>query len=120
MLLVLTLLRNRSDRDRVFLHLLVAGFLAAPKGWLYAGWWLAAPSIAVWQTASPLTRGAMALAGLLLWLPATAPLWGQPNPWLTPTWGSLYFWVWTLLWLVTLDLNERPSRPIGTSASSAR
>jgi hypothetical protein len=120
LVLMFTALRPAPDRDRRFLNLLVAALLAAPKGWLYAGWWLVAPAAAVWMKGSGPIQCGMAIAAAALWLPDTAPLWGQPNPWLTPTWGSLYFWVWALLWLVTLDLNERPSRPIETSASSAR
>lgn len=95
----ITLLRP-LDADRTWLALLACANLVAPKGWIYGGWWLLFPAIVVWRfSASPWTRGLLVCAGALVWLPDTAPMWAQPNPALTLTWGSLYFWVWLMVWV---------------------
>ena len=87
-----------ADGDRSFLALLAAATLAAPIGWIYAAWWFAGPVAAVWLTSSVAWRWAIGGVGLALWLPDTTPLVGQPNAWLTPLVGSLFFWVWIALW----------------------
>jgi hypothetical protein len=95
-------LAKRTTLDRSWLALMSAACLISPKGWIYAGWWLVFPAFAVWFSATGWTRPLLVLAATLLWLPDNAPLWGQPNPVLTPTWGSLYLWVWLVIWVAAL------------------
>jgi hypothetical protein len=52
----------------------------------------------MWLTGGIFERAALSGVALLLWLPSTLPLAGQPSPFLTVTVGSLNFWcVMTLL-----------------------
>jgi hypothetical protein len=99
-LLVTIAIVGPRDRDRAFLAVLAASVLAAPIGWSYAIWWILGPAAAVWVSGSMMTRGVLTAAIVVMWLPDTSPLLGQPNPWLTPLWGSLFLWVWITCWAV--------------------
>lgn len=87
---------QRATVDQGWLLGLAAGLLASPKGWIYYGCWLIGPAIAVWRDGDRLTRHLLETVAFLLLLPQAAPLLGQPSPWLTPTWGSMYLWIWLL------------------------
>jgi hypothetical protein len=105
-LMAITLIRP-LDLDRAWLALLAVGCLVAPKGWIYAGWWLAPAAVALWRSDSRWVRALLAIAAFVFWLPDTAPLWGQPNRLLTLTWGSLYLWAWLLLWFASTSSISR-------------
>ena len=88
----------RRAADAAVLAVLSAALLASPIGWILAAWWLIAPAVAMWLTGGIFERAALSGVALLLWLPSTLPLAGQPSPFLTVTVGSLNFWcVITLL-----------------------
>jgi hypothetical protein len=100
------------DADRTVLALLAAATLAAPIGWIYAAWWFTGPAVAVFLTATGTWRWVLAAVAFALWLPDTTPLLGQPNAWLTPLLGSLFFWVWLALWSAGVGA-ARPARVAG-------
>jgi len=106
LLLVLDLVRwlPRASIDAAWLGLIAASFLITPKGWLYAGWWLLGPAVALNHRAHWRQPALLLAAGALL-LPNTNTILGQPNPWLTPLLGSLYCWTWILFYL-TARLSE--------------
>jgi alpha-1,2-mannosyltransferase len=91
--------RDAKDEDARWLMLMAAALLISPKGWLYYGWLLIPPVTARFML-QPSTRSLIAAisVGCALLLPASWPMAGQPNPWLTLTWGSFYFWIWMSLW----------------------
>jgi hypothetical protein len=93
----LALLRPAGP-DRTVLGLLAAATLAAPIGWIYSAWWFLGPAGGVWLAGAGYARWLLTASAIVLWLPDTAPLWGQPNPWLTPTVGSFCCWVWFCFW----------------------
>ena len=64
--IALITLAKRMTVDRCWLALMSAACLIAPKGWIYAGWWVVFPAFAVWfgywaDPASPWSRGNAAL-----------------------------------------------------------
>lgn len=97
----------RRDSDRTFLALVSSAIFLAPIGWIHAAWWLVPPAVAVALTGGATVRIALAACAFLLWLPDTAPLWGQPSPWLTISWGSLNAWVVLVVWIVAMSPRRR-------------
>lgn len=103
---------RRTDED--WAVLLMAALLMSPLGWNYYGW------IAVWPTAALLAHHAPwrrpawrdlwlvpGLGGWLWWGKMTE--WGQPNPLVTLTGSSLYFWALLSLWIWSLGAIRRAS-----------
>jgi hypothetical protein len=100
LLLAGTVMRH-VDADRACLSVLTAAVLISPIGWILSAWWFIGPSLALGLSSRGVRRMVIMWAlGLLLWLPDSAPLWGQPSAWLTATWGSLNTWVVMALWAV--------------------
>ena len=92
----------------------MAALLMSPLGWNYYLW------IAVWPTAAMLAHHAPwrrpawrdlwlvpGLGGWLWWGKMTE--WGQPNPLVTLTGSSLYFWALLSFWIWTLGVLRRAS-----------
>ena len=103
---------RRCDED--WAVVLVAALLMSPLGWNYYLW------IAVWPAAAMLAHHAPwrrpvwrdlwlvpGLGGWLWWGKMTE--WGQPNPLVTLTGSSLYFWALLSFWIWTLGVLRRPS-----------
>jgi hypothetical protein len=98
-LVLVTLLWAPPDPDRWWLRLLSVSFLVSPKGWIYGAWWIVGPAIFVATASSLVSQILLVLAAISLWLPDRSPLWGQPSAALGASWGSLYLWTWSCLWL---------------------
>jgi hypothetical protein len=81
-----------TSTDAGWVGVIVVAMLIAPKGWLYMGWWLLPPVLGLVR-AGGWTLPWM-FVSLLLLLPDTTPLLGQPNRWMTLVLGSLYCWAW--------------------------
>ena len=97
----------RRAADAAVLAVLSAALLASPIGWILAAWWLIAPAVAIWLTGGIFERSALSAVAVLLWLPSTLPLAGQPSPFLTLTVGSLNFWCVMTLLVVAVAAGRR-------------
>ncbi|HEX5216389.1 MAG TPA: glycosyltransferase family 87 protein [Vicinamibacterales bacterium] len=97
----------RRAADAALLAVLSAALLASPIGWILAAWWLIAPAVAVWLIGGSFERAALSSVAVLLWLPSTLPLAGQPSSVLTLTVGSLNFWCVMTLLLVAVAAGRR-------------
>lgn len=62
-----------------------------------------------WPRIGRTGRGLLVIAAVFALLPENAPLWGQPNLWLTATLGSLVFWMFLMTWIA--GLTALPTRP---------
>jgi hypothetical protein len=81
---------------RGVLGVLAATLLITPRGWMFAGWVLIGPAVAVAQRRGWRSPHIVLAAGILL-LPIEATWAGQPNAVLTMLNGSIYTWAWLLL-----------------------
>jgi hypothetical protein len=102
------------DRDRAYLALLASAVLCAPIGWIYAAWWFLGPAAAVWISGTALVRWCVTLAAVVLWLPDTVAVWGQPHRAMTLVLGSLASVVWLCFWVAAVaETPRRQPRPAG-------
>jgi hypothetical protein len=88
----------RAPIDSAWLGVIAIALLISPRAWVYSGWFILGPALAVALS----TRGRLPeswIAGALLLLPTSTAMLGQPNGWLSPLVGSLYTWTWFLLLL---------------------
>jgi alpha-1,2-mannosyltransferase len=90
LVVIATLLRTRRQSlDTAWPVLMSGALLASPLGWLYYIWWVV-----------PGTRPSRLLfEAPLLWMPMAITVAVQPGPWVTLTFGSVYFWGLFLFWL---------------------
>lgn len=108
----------RRGPDRTFLALVSSSIFIAPIGWIHAAWWLVAPALAVARFSGTAARVALLTCAVVLWLPDAAPLWGQPSPWLTISWGSVNAWVVLTVWITAiLPQHFRDDLPLETHRS---
>jgi hypothetical protein len=89
-----------------WLTVTAAACLLSPKGWIHGGLWMAVLAMGDWENTARVARWLLVTAAALTLLPEYAPLWGQPNPWLTPTLGSLVCWMFLLTWIAGLTAKR--------------
>jgi hypothetical protein len=99
---VLTLwaaIRSR-DIDLTWLLLMAGALLWSPLGWIYYGWFLMPPLVALGATGG---LPKLAWIGVVLWLwpPYTPSLAGAEVP-IAVTVGSVYFWGLFLIWVAAV------------------
>lgn len=97
LLCAVTLAVKRSP-DAAVLSLLTCAVLVSPLGWILTGFWFVGPAVAVWSRAPKL----VALAAVMLWLPDTLPVLGQPSVALTLTLGVWNTAIVALLWFAAV------------------
>jgi len=66
--------------------------------------------VAICLTGGTFERAALSGVALVLWLPSTLPLAGQPSPFLTVTVGSLNFWCVLTLLVIALAAGRRGAK----------
>jgi alpha-1,2-mannosyltransferase len=120
--------KSGNGLDRSYALLLVAAQLISPLGWIYYAWLAFGPMFAVgvsWYK-DPYPH-LLSVRNFLLFitilgfiLPLPAPLYLQPNGFLTLTLGSAYFWATLALWLslsvlasTGLGVEQRKDNKIG-------
>ena len=91
--------RDRSV-DESWPALSASALLASPLGWLYYAWWIL-PGV---KPSRLLVRSP------LLWVPMIYLTRGQPSPWATATFASIYVWGLLIAWagFVFLPQAQRP------------
>lgn len=91
--------------------LVTSALLASPLGWLYYAWWML-PGV---KPSRLLVRAP------LLWIPMTFLTRGQPSPWATVTYASVFNWGLLMAWVGFL-VAPRRSRQLsaGIAAGTSR
>jgi hypothetical protein len=103
LLIDLTRWTRTASLDRAWLGVLAAMLLISPKGWVYMGWLLLWPALAVWwKTGS----SALTVAGALLLIPERVPRLAG-TPWSSVIVGSLFTWTWLLVYLGARRAEDR-------------
>jgi len=105
--------RSSEATDRAFCILLLASLLMCPLGWMYYLLLALPPAIGLlrcrnsehWGTSSnkklakAICVGALSIAGVLVFIPTSFVIWGQPSGTMTISLGSAHFWTVFLLWI---------------------
>jgi hypothetical protein len=94
--------RNRSVDDS-WPALAASALLASPLGWLYYAWWML-PGV---KPSRLLVRSP------LLWIPMTFLTRGQPSPWATITYASVFNWGLLFAW-VSFLVFPGGSKPVSS------
>lgn len=101
---ILTAVRS-TDLDHAWLLLLSGSLLWSPLGWIYYGWLLMPPALALGVKAR---LPPLIWAWVLLWLwPPYTPRLSSGPPIVASTLGSIYFWGLLLMWIGLMTM--RPS-----------
>jgi hypothetical protein len=94
---------TRPSADHAVLLLLSSSLLVSPLGWVYYGWFLLPPLAALWRSGFRSRQGwLLAPAVVASFWPLAATRLGQPSPWATLVFGSVYAWGLLAFWAVVL------------------
>jgi alpha-1,2-mannosyltransferase len=98
LLCAMTLAVKRAP-DAAVLSLLTCAVLVSPLGWILTGFWFVGPAVAIF---SPQSKWLLIAAAVMLWLPDTLPVLGQPSVALTLTLGVWNTAIVALLWIAAV------------------
>lgn len=107
LLTVVVAARSRQI-DKSWLLLMAGALLWSPLGWVYYGWLLMPPIVALAINGRlPL----LAWGWILLWLwPPYTPSFATARPEVASTIGSVYFWGLLLLWIAAIQPDAEPPK----------
>jgi hypothetical protein len=86
---------------------MASALLASPLGWLYYAWWML-PGV---KPSRLLVRAP------LLWIPMTFLTRGQPSPWATVTYASVFNWGLLMAWAGFVIAPRRAPQPSPANAT---